>query len=87
MVSDSNSSNISKSDQDSKKKVLRRKRKVKSGMVAKASDDVHNPQTWPQTARQYEYINKFVAFQDLDFQRFVAGELEIISSRKIKIDE
>ena len=33
------------------------------------------------------YINKSVAFQDLDFKLFVAGELEIISSRKIKIDE
>ena len=49
-------------------------------IVAKASDDVQNPQTWPQTALQYEYINKSVAFQDL----FVAGELEIISSCKIK---
>ena len=56
-------------------------------MVAKSSDDVQNPQTWPQTALQYKYINKSVAFQDLDFKHFVAGELEIISSRKIKIDE
>ena len=56
-------------------------------MVARASDDVQNPQTWPQTALQYEYINKSVAFQDLDFKLFVAGELEIISSRKTKIDE
>jgi hypothetical protein len=35
----------------------------------------------------HEYINKSVAFQDLDFKRFDAGELEINSSRKIKIDE
>ena len=82
--SDSDSSNTSESDRDSKKIVFKRKRKVKSGMVAKASDDVQNPQTWPQTALQYEYINKSVAFQDLDFKLFVAGELEIISSCKIK---
>jgi hypothetical protein len=85
--SDSDSSNTSESDGDSKKKVFKSKRKVKSGMVARASDDVQNPQTWPQTALQYEYINKSVAFQDLDFKLFVAGELEIIISRKTKIDE
>ena len=45
--SDSDSSNTFKSDQDSKRKVLRKKRKVKSGMVAKAL--------------QYVYINKSVA--------------------------
>ena len=50
-------------------------------------NDVQNPQSWPQTALQYEYINKSVAFQDLDFKPFVAGELEIIRSRKTKIDE
>ena len=85
--SDSDSSNTSESDQNSKKKVFKSKRKVKSGMVAKASDDVQNPQSWPQTALQYEYINKSVAFQDLGFKPFVAGELEIIRSRKTKIDE
>ena len=54
--SDSDSSNTSESDQDSKRKVFKRKRKVKSGMLAKASDDVQNPQTWSQTALQYEYF-------------------------------
>jgi hypothetical protein len=53
-------------------------------MVAKASDDVVNPQTWPQTALQYEFINKSVTFQKLDLKLVVAGELEIISSKKIK---
>jgi hypothetical protein len=56
-------------------------------MVAKASDDVQNSQTWSQTALQYENINKSVAFQYHDFKFFVAGELEIISLRRIKIDE
>jgi hypothetical protein len=56
-------------------------------MVAKASDDVQNSQTWSQTALQYENINKSVAFQDHDFKFCVAGELEIISLRRIKIDE
>ena len=34
---------------------------TKSGMVAKASDDVVNP----QTALQYEFINKSVTVQEL----------------------
>jgi len=67
-----------------KSKKNKSKRKSKSGMVAKASDDVVNPQTWPQTALQYEFINKSVTFQELDLKLFVAGELEIISSKKIK---
>ena len=33
-------------------------------MVAKASDDVVNP----QTALQYEFINKSVTFQELDLK-------------------
>ncbi|CAC5400129.1 unnamed protein product [Mytilus coruscus] len=78
----------SKSDTDSsRKKKSLKKRKVKSGMVAQASDDVQNPQTWPHTTLQYEYINKSVSFQDLDLKLFVAGELEIIGSSKIKTDE
>ena len=56
-------------------------------MVAKASDDVQNPQIWPHTALQYEYVNKGISFQDLDLKLFVASELEIISSKKIKSDE
>ena len=53
-------------------------------MVAKASDYVVNPQIWRHTALQYEYINRSVSFQDFELKRFVAGELEILSSKKIK---
>jgi hypothetical protein len=42
-----------------------------------------NPQIWPQTNLQYEYVSKGVTFQQLDFKLFVAGELEIISSKNI----
>ena len=48
---------------------------------------MQNSQIWSQTALQYDNINKSVAFQDHDFNFFVAGELEIISLRRIKIDE
>jgi hypothetical protein len=43
--------------------------------------DKVNPQIWPQTNLQYEYVSKGVTFQQLDFKLFVAGELEIISSK------
>jgi len=48
-------------------------------MVAKTTDHVVNPQIWPQTKLQYEYVSKGVKFQELVFKLFVAGELEIIS--------
>ncbi|VDI04268.1 Hypothetical predicted protein [Mytilus galloprovincialis] len=82
---DDDTSSTSGTDSSCKKKSLK-KRKVKSGMVAKASDDVQNPQTWPHTTLQYEYINKSVSFQDLDLKLFVAGELEIIGSKPFDID-
>jgi hypothetical protein len=75
--SDSGSSN-------NKSKKKKSKYITKSGMVAKASDDVVNTQTWPRTALQYECINKSVTFKELDLKLSVAGELEIISSKKIK---
>jgi hypothetical protein len=54
--SDSDSSNTSESDQNSKRKDFKRKRKVNSGMVAKASDDVQNSQTWSQNWSQEKYM-------------------------------
>lgn len=56
-------------------------------MVAMATDHVVNPQIWPQTNLQYEYVSKGVTFQQLDFKLFVAGELEIISSKTIRDKE
>ena len=47
-------------------------------MVAKASDDVVNPQIWPQTALQYEFVNKSIAYQDLDFKLFVSSKLQVL---------
>ena len=48
--SDSSESDSSSSDTKYKSKSQKKKRKNKSGMVAKASDDVVNPQIWPHTA-------------------------------------
>jgi hypothetical protein len=38
---------------------------------------------WPQSKRQYEYAGSNVKFDELQFNLFVAGELEIISNKKI----
>ena len=70
--SDSDSSNTWKAEQDNKRKVLRKKRKVKHGMVAEAL--------------QYEYINKSVAFQDLDFKKFIFRYQDLVEKYSVSAD-
>lgn len=65
------------------KKHKSKKHKKKSGISAKASDKVKTPQKWPHAHLQYEYVNKHVKFDELDFKLFIAGELEIISEEGI----
>ena len=76
----SNQSNSSESDvkKEHKHRVKKSRKKV-SGINAKASDRVKYPQRWPQSHLQFEYVNKQMKFEDLDFKLFVAGELEIIA--------
>lgn len=85
--SDSRSSSDSyfddSSDDQSKKKKKNKSKKKKSGINAKASDRVKHPQKWPQSHLQFEYVNKQVKFDELDFKLFVAGELEIISDDEL----
>ena len=54
-ISDSSESESDSSSSDTKYKSKSKKikRKNKSGLVAKASDYVVNPQIWPHTARIY----------------------------------
>ena len=81
-------SSDSKSDQSSKKKKKQKKhKKKKSGINAKASDRVKNPQKWPHSHLQFEHVNKQVKFDELNFQLFVAGELEIISEKDLSSTE
>ena len=76
------------SDLDSKKKKKKQKhKKKKSGINAKASDRVKNPQKWPHSHLQFEYVNKQVKYDELDFKLFVAGELEIISDPDLSSSE
>ena len=72
-----------------------RGRKLKSGLEARASDIVINPQIWPHVALQYEFLSGNLdsnnigglGFSDLDFRLLVAGELEIITSDSISDTE
>ena len=91
--SDSDSSDSSKgssgSDQDKRKKKGKHKGKsrLRSGMVAKNSDDVKFPQLWPQKGLKKQFVTSKPKFKDLDFRLFVAGELEIISRVGIRSTE
>ena len=82
------SSDESVSDSKKKKqKHKKKKKKKKSGINAKASDRVRNPQKWPHSHLQFEYVNKQVKYDELDFKLFVAGELEIISDPELSSAE
>ena len=74
-------------DDSGDKKQKSKKKKKKSGINSKASDRVKFPQRWPQAYLQFEYVNKQVKFDDLDFKQFIAGELEIIGERDLSKSE
>ena len=83
---ESTDSDDSSSDSDSKharKKSRRKQRsKNKSGLSVSSKQKTKYPQECPQSKLQLEYANKAIKFDDLKFNQFVAGELEIISSCK-----
>ena len=90
----SSSSNSDASDNDSSSKHKARKSKKhkskknkKSGIKAKSSDKVKSPQKWPHAYLQFEYVNKQVKFEELDYRMFIAGELEVISESDISKEE
>ena len=58
-------------------------RVARSGLVARSTDQVRFPQTWPHVALQDEFFQQSLEFKDLDFRLFVAGELEIATSPDI----
>ena len=63
------------------------KKSLKSGLYKKSSDTVKYPQIWPHSALQYEFVSESVSFMSLDIKMFVAGELEIILSKRIPATE
>jgi hypothetical protein len=81
--SSSDSSSSSSSSHNSVKKIKKYKSKSmrKSGNYDKPSNEVVKKQLWPQSKLQYEYAGSKMSFEDLEFNLFVAGELEIISGK------
>ena len=63
------------------------KRSKKSGLFEKSSDAVKFPHVWPHSALQFEFVSDSVSFMSLEPTTFVAGELEIIMSRRIEASE
>ena len=86
-------SDTSDDDSSSNRKVKKEKKhkskknKKKSGIKAKSSDKVKSPQKWPHAYLQFEYVNKQVKFDELDYRMFIAGELEVISESDISKTE
>ena len=85
--SDSSSSDDSDSSKKKKKKHKSKKHK-KSGINAdKSSDKVKDPQRWPHAYLRYEFVNKQVKFDKLDFKLFLAGEISIIAADDLSESE
>ena len=84
-VSSCSSNKFSDSENETKKikKHNSDKKCKKSGIFDHPSDEVVQKQLWPQSKLQYEYAGSDVKFDELQFNLFVAGELEIISNKKI----
>ena len=43
-------------------------------------------QLWPQSKLQFEYAGSKINFDDLEFNLFVAGELEMLSSKISEVE-
>ena len=56
---------------------------LKSGIYAKSSEDVIDPQYYPHAHLRFEFVNHALTFDKLELNMFVAGELEIISKKHI----
>ena len=74
------------SDSEKHSKEKKKKRKTKSGMSKKATDKVKRPQVWSQAMLQYEFVSEHISFSNLTFRMFVAGELELLTSKISKVE-
>ena len=73
-------SNSSVSDNSSDYECKKRHKKYKkiSGLNVTSKQRTKHPQDCPQSKLQLEYANKKIKFEDLKYNQFVAGEMEII---------
>ena len=60
---------------------------TKSGITTKPTDRVTNPQIWAHSALQFDWGCSDINFDQLNFVKLVAGELEIITSQAISKSE
>ena len=86
--SDDCSSESSVSDEEPQVQVkAKSKRKAgkskKSGIFDHPPDQVKFKQAWPQSILQFEYAGSKIEFDQLEFNLFVAGELEIVTSPNV----
>lgn len=51
-------------------------------MTAKASEFIKNRQRFPHAHLRFDFASSNMSFDKLDFNLFIAGELEIISDTK-----
>ena len=56
-------------------------------MYNTSSDTVQFPQIWPHSALQLDYVSESVSFISLDIKMFVAGEQEVILSKRVDATE
>lgn len=77
-------SSDSRGKKKSKSKKAKSKSKQKSGIHAKSSKWVKKPQTYPHALLDNQYVMNETRYKDLSFGQFVAGELEVILSGKMK---
>ena len=62
--------------------VSKRKRKLKSGMVAEPSDNIKSVEIWPHYSLQYSYAVAPVTFENITFEQYVVGEIRTCFSVK-----
>ena len=63
------------------------KKTLQSGLYNKSVDTVKFSQIWPHSTLQFEFVSESVSFMSLDIKMFVAGELEIVLSRRNSASE
>ena len=80
-ISDGESSSISNNKTSNKRK------KIKSGMVAKVSENVKSQEVWPHYNLMYNFVVDTVSFKELSFEQFIAGEVRTISKCKDLIEQ
>ena len=79
---DSDSASVSVKSKNGSSKSKHKLKKKSSGLTAKASESIKNRQRFPHAHLRFDFASTNMSFDKLDFNLFVAGELEIISDIK-----